>query len=500
MSKTVGLILSLSDKCSPQLQKIQEKMGLSEKQAKNLNNRVQKLSKSLKEDFKKATVACVAGISAINAVASVMVMRSIDAGDRIDKMSQKMQMSRQTFQELEYVFSQNGASIEVMQTGMSKLSKIMESARGGNKASIQTFRQLGISLKDNNDKLKTTEKVMFEAFSRLQKMPEGATKSALALELFGKSATELAPLLNGNAKGVDELRKKFNDSGMGLSDKQIDSAVKFKDTMDTIQRTFEGLGNQIGADLLPQLQTVADTIIKNMPQIKATVVPVISAIGGVLKFTVEHFRALSVAVGVLTGAFVAFKAVQAYNTITLMLSSASKLIPVLQALAIQTNVVAVATKAGAVAQGIFNAVMNANPIVLACTAIAGLITLLVALELKFHVVTNAVQKFKDAINKIKNNSVKADVEIQNKPAKVNGKYAGGTDFAHGGLSLVGERGPELVNLPRGSQVLNNSDTQKALNKNITINLNVSGSVISEGELINKISNVLGRQLQTALQC
>jgi hypothetical protein len=34
-------------------------------------------------------------------------------------------------------------------------------------------------------------------------------------------------------------------------------------------------------------------------------------------------------------------------------------------------------------------------------------------------------------------------------------FAGGTDFAPGGLSLVGERGPELVNLPRGSQVIPN---------------------------------------------
>lgn len=505
MSKTIGLILSLSDKCSPQLSKIQEKMGLTEKEAKKLHGQVQKVTKALKEDFKKAAGVCAAAFASINAAASVMVMRSVEAGDRIDKMSQKMQMSRSTFQELEYVFSQNGASIDIMQTGMSKLAKTMDSARGGNKASVQTFRQLGISLKDTNGNFKKTEQVMFEAFSRLQKMPDGARKSALALQLFGKSATELMPLLNGNAKSVDELRKKFNDLGMGMSDKQIDAAVKFKDSMDTIQRTFESLGNQIGADLLPQLQKVSDTIIANMPQIKATVVPVISAIGEVLKFTIEHFKALSIAVGVLTGAFVAFKAVQAYNTLTTMMSGASQLVPVIKALAIETNIASIATKAWAVAQNILNIAMNANPVVRAISILAGLIGILAALETKFHLVTKAINKFKEVFNTVKGQFAEQNERVKQSQGgtvevPVKNKYASGTNFASGGLSLVGERGPELVNLPRGSQVLNNSDTQKALNKNITINLNIGGSVISEGELINKISNVLGRQLQTALQC
>lgn len=50
-------------------------------------------------------------------------------------------------------------------------------------------------------------------------------------------------------------------------------------------------------------------------------------------------------------------------------------------------------------------------------------------------------------------------------------FAGGTDYAPGGIALVGERGPELVNLPRGSQVLTNSETRAAMGgKNITINV------------------------------
>ncbi len=46
-----------------------------------------------------------------------------------------------------------------------------------------------------------------------------------------------------------------------------------------------------------------------------------------------------------------------------------------------------------------------------------------------------------------------------------GLYANGTNNAPGGLSIVGERGPELLNLPRGSGVMSNHKLMEALNDN-----------------------------------
>lgn len=505
MSKTIGLILSLSDKCTPQLAKIQDKMGLTEKEAKKLHGQVQKVAKALKEDFKKAAGVCVVAFASINAAVSVMVMRSVEAGDRIDKISQKIGLSRQSFQKWDYILSQSGTDIEKMQVGMKTLSQQMVASTKKGSDAEKMFKRLGVSVKNSKGQYKSQEQAFKEVIRAFQKMPDGIEKANLAQKLFGKTGSDLRPLLNGVRGDVDKLEKKFVDLGMGMSDAQIDAAVKFQDTIDTLQRAFTGLSNSIGADMLPQLQKVADTIIENMPQIKATVIPVISTITNVLKFTVEHFRALSIAVGVLTGACVAFKAVQAYNTLTTMMSGASQLVPVIKALAIETNIASVATKAWAVAQNILNIAMNANPVVKAISILAGLIGILAALETKFHLVTKAINKFKEVFNAVKGQFAEQNERVKQSqggtvevPAK--NKYASGTSFASGGLSLVGERGPELVNLPRGSQVLNNSDTQKALNKNITINLNIGGSVISEGELINKISMTLGRQLQTALQC
>ena len=67
-------------------------------------------------------------------------------------------------------------------------------------------------------------------------------------------------------------------------------------------------------------------------------------------------------------------------------------------------------------------------------------------------------------------------------------YAGGTPYAPGGLALVGEIGPELVHLPRGSQVIPNPQ----LDNGVTVNVTVQGSVVAERDLAQRIRQELIR--------
>lgn len=487
MSKTVGLILKLEDKCSPQLNNIAKKLNISDKEAKKLHGQVTKLAKAMKDDLAKVGKAVAVGLGAVTATTAALVNKSVEAGDRIDKMSQKMQMSRKTFQELDYVFSQNGANIEVMKVGMTKLTKVVEGVRTGAKGNIATFQALGISIKDTSGNMKSTETIMFEALGKLQKMPEGAKKSALALSLFGKSASELAPLLNGNAKGVDKLRKRFNDLGMGMSDAQIDSAVKFKDTMDSIQRSFAGLGNQIGADLLPTIQQVADVITDNMPKIKSTVTPVLMGICNVVKFVIKNYRSLISISTAVVGTFVAFKVI-------------SNVVALYKALTIAINGAKTAT-------AVLNAVMAANPMWKTYAIISLVIGSLTYLELRWKLLTKSVQKFKEVVKSIGSYVAKpveagnSSKNISSKPDKPINKYASGTLYAHGGKAVINEKGAELVELPEGSKVMTANATKQIMNGgNCTINLNIAGNVIGNNEFIRQISNTLGRQLVTAMSC
>jgi len=95
------------------------------------------------------------------------------------------------------------------------------------------------------------------------------------------------------------------------------------------------------------------------------------------------------------------------------------------------------------------------------------------------------------------NGVKAvSNAIQNK----NGvkKHASGTAYSQGGIALVGEHGPELVNLPTGAKVNNSYDTQRALGSNITVNVNIGGNLWGTQAFLNEMKQQLGRELAVAL--
>ena len=353
MSKTIGIVLALQDKCTPQLKKVAEQIGITEKELKKADAQLKKVSKELGTGLKNACRTAAIGISALTGATALMVKNTVETGDKIDKLSQKLGLSRAGFQELDFILTQNGANIDSLQSGMKTLTNSMNGVLNGNKSAIQLFRSLGVSVKDASGKVKTQEQVLKECISALQKLPDGAQKAALANQLFGRSGSELMPLLNNSAKSVEELEKRYKELGLGLSDDAVNAAVKFKDTQDQLARSFQALGMQLGSEVLPVIQEVADTIIKNMPQIKAAVSPVLKGIANSIKFVCDHANIL---IPVATGLLATF---MAYQSIT-------KVIAIVKTL--QTAIAAVN-----VVQGIWNALLLANPIGLVAVAIGVLV-------------------------------------------------------------------------------------------------------------------------------
>ena len=535
MSKTIGLILAIQDKCSPQLSKIAERLGITEQEAKKLHNQVNKLANKMSTGLKNAAKTAGIALGAMAGASAMLINKTVEAGDRIDKMSQKMQMSRQTFQELDYVFSQSGANIESMSKGIVKLSKNISDADKGVGVGAKLFEQLGISVKDSNGQLRKSEDVMFDVISALQKIPDDANRSAIATQLLGKSASELEPMLNKGAKGVEKLRQEFKDLGLGMSDKTIDAAVKFKDTMDTIGRSFSAVGFELAGGLLPSIQQVADTIIANMPQIKATVTPLIEAMLNGIRLVAEHLDVVIPLVGVVAGAFGALSVI---SKVTALIGFFTQAMTVCASAGGVLNAVLLANPIGLIVAGVGAAIAafvlaynkiewfrkgvqttwsmvklffstlvlgakiiweKIEPFVKFGASIMAWVTPIGLVIKGFKALFSVLGKLSPVFDKVKGWADKTQVQVDAKikEPKVP-KHAIGTMYAQGGLSLVGENGPELVDLPQGSRVYNNSETKNMMSKDIVINLNIGGNVVGNDDFITQISNVLGRQLQTAL--
>ncbi len=198
-----------------------------------------------------AVVGLGAGITAL-------AQKGASTADNIDKMSQKLGLSREGFQEWDFILSQSGTSIDSMQAGMTKLTKAVDSGS-------DAFSQIGL----NVDELKNLDQEqIFEAtIKALQGVENEVERTALANQLLGKSGAELAPLLNSGADSIDNMKQQAKDLGLIMGDEAIDAGVQLTDTLDQLARTGEALLIPALSAIMPIVNDLARVIIDNMPMI-----------------------------------------------------------------------------------------------------------------------------------------------------------------------------------------------------------------------------------------
>ena len=207
-----------------------------------------------------------------------MAESSAATADNVDKMSQKIGVSRQTYQELDFICSQTGTSVDKLQGGMKNLRSAMV-----NDKNADIFRDLGVAVTDANGKMRSSEDVMFDTMAALQGIEDADQKAALAVKLFGKSGQELMPLLNGQAGSIDEMKKKAHELGLVMSDEMIDSGVGLTDTLDQTKRAFSAIITQLGGAFMPIVQKVAAKLQDALPFVQKAIQQIMPIMSGFLE-------------------------------------------------------------------------------------------------------------------------------------------------------------------------------------------------------------------------
>lgn len=209
--------------------------------------------------------AAIAGATALTG----MAMKSAETADRIDKLSARTGLSKQAFQEWDYVLGQNGINIEVMKNGVKTLTAQMDAAAKGTGAAAENFSKLGIAVTDNNGVLRNQEDVMKETLVALADLPNGTEKAKMATELFGKAGLELMPMLNNGSASIEELTQRAHDLGLVMSDEAVTAGVTLGDTMDDVKQSFGMIATKIGVEVMPIVQQALDWVLTQMPTIQS---------------------------------------------------------------------------------------------------------------------------------------------------------------------------------------------------------------------------------------
>lgn len=213
-------------------------------------------------DFGNRVAAIGAGFGATLGAAlvgiSTAMVHTIDQIDKMGKMSESMGIPIEALSELKLAADVSGVSLEALAKSFSSLNKNMAlAATTANSGPARAFQAIGISVRDASGNLKGGEQALIEIAGKFASYQDGAAKSALATQLFGKQGAALIPLLNLGSDGIAKMTALSQELGLTLDNKTKNAASEFNNNLTIMGKIWDGILTKIAVALLPAFEQLS---------------------------------------------------------------------------------------------------------------------------------------------------------------------------------------------------------------------------------------------------
>lgn len=201
------------------------------------------------DDLKKKAGDTLAGLGVGLSLAGLIgsVKNAAEKMDEAAKSARSAGTSIEKFSALSYVAGQSG--VEDLRGSLVKLARSLDDAKNGTGPAAEAFQRLKIDPAAFTD----PADALLALSDQFAKMPDGVTKTALAIALFGKSGADLIPLLNQGREAITATMNEARAMGIVFTDEAGAAAEKFNDSLDRLSKRVSGLGVRLANEALPSL-------------------------------------------------------------------------------------------------------------------------------------------------------------------------------------------------------------------------------------------------------
>lgn len=203
-----------------------------------------------------AAAVGAAVVGAMTAAGTALVNATVNTSQLADElltMSSTTGLATDTLQELNYASELLDVDTQTVTGSMTKLLKTMSSADGGSASAQEAFEALGISIYDVDGNLRSTEDVFWDAIDALGQFENETERDAASMDLFGRSARELNPLIEAGSDSFRQLADEAASVGYVLDGETLDAFGALDDNMQRMNNTAQAMEQSFGQVLLPLL-------------------------------------------------------------------------------------------------------------------------------------------------------------------------------------------------------------------------------------------------------
>jgi hypothetical protein len=192
------------------------------------------------------------GITLSLAGAASAIRTMVGALDDLDEASQAAGVSAVALAELRQGAAQAGVGASELDTAVTRLNVKLADAAAGNEQAAALFRALGVAVTDTNGKVRDTDAVLADVAEQFAGYADGANKSALAVDLFGRAGARLIPYLN---QGADGLRVYS-----GLTEETVKQSAALQSEFDKLSAATKRWGYELAGVVVPALNKLIDIV------------------------------------------------------------------------------------------------------------------------------------------------------------------------------------------------------------------------------------------------
>ena len=254
------------------------------------------VTKQILVDF--AEGAAKMAIDAVKKLASAMKDAVVDSAayaDEILSLSTQTHLSTDTLQEFQYMAELVDVDLGTVTGSLTKLTNNMQTAATGSGAMAETFSSLGVSVTDTNGEMRSAEDVFYDLIDALGKVDNETERDALAMDIFGKSAQDLNPLIDAGTDAIKAFADEAHETGYVLDEDTLSALGEVDDSFQRMKTTMTATRNQIIGQMAPALAEGGNKLLEfaqsvDWAQVGETIGGVLNKIGEYLPPIIEKIK------------------------------------------------------------------------------------------------------------------------------------------------------------------------------------------------------------------
>lgn len=198
--------------------------------------------------------AVAAAIVKVEKAMISMTKESAAFADNIITLSMQTGQSTQQLQEFAYASELIDVSVDTLQGSLTKLTNNMQDTMNGTGNAKASFEALGVSVTNADGSMRSANDVFYETIDALGQVKNETERDAMAMDIFGRSAQDLNPLIIQGSKTLKAYADEAHNVGYVLDDEALSALGAVDDAYQRLQKTQEGVKNQLSAEFAPYLE------------------------------------------------------------------------------------------------------------------------------------------------------------------------------------------------------------------------------------------------------